>query len=279
MNQSLQNIDLSTSNLQNYLQTIQAIPVLTQEEEIELAHQYRQRNDLNAVRKLILSNLRFVVFIANSYKGYGLPYADIIQEGNIGLMKAIKKFDPSKGVRLVSFAVYWIKSEIHEYIIKNWRIVKIATTKAQRKLFFNLRKYKEQFKSLTQQEAKQVAHELGVKPEEVLEMEQRLEKPDQALEYYSDDDERAYLNPINQINDVATEPEVMLEQEHNDNNYYRLLSAIQQLDERSQDILTQRYFSEDKSNLHDLAAQYQISAERVRQIEEAAIKKLKTLLL
>lgn len=275
----LQTFDISTQNLQSYYQAIKGIPLLSPEEEVELAQQYRKKNDLDAARKLILANLRFVVFVANSYKGYGLNQADIIQEGNIGLMKAVKKFDPSKGVRLVTFAVYWIKSEIHEYIIKNWRIVKIATTKAQRKLFFNLRKFKDSFKALTQTEAEQVAEELGVKPQEVLDMEKRLNQSDQVLEYYPDTDDRAYQNTINHLEDNSNEPDVLLEQENHEQNYRKLLSAVQKLDERSQDILQQRYFSEKKTKLHDLADKYQISAERVRQLEEAAISKLKTMLV
>lgn len=279
MNQKSFDLQVTQDSLQQYLQTIALVPLLTPEQEFALATKVHQNNDLDAARKLIMANLRFVVYIANSYQGYGLNHADLIQEGNIGLMKAVKKFDPNKGVRLVTFAVHWIRSEITEYVIKNWRIVKIATTKAQRKLFFNLRSMKQNQSWLTQEEATQIAKDLNVSTDEVFEMERRLEQPDKALEYRPANDEQEYLNPIHSLEAEDTEPETLLSQDEHDTRYQMLVSAVNQLPSRDQDILYSRYFAEEKATLHDLADKYQISAERVRQLEAAAIKKVKNQLI
>ena len=249
-------------------------PILTPEEEHELAIQLYENHDLSAARKLVLSHMRFVAFIAHGYKGYGLEQADLIQEGTIGLMKAVKRFNPHKKVRLSSFAVYWIRAEIHEYIFKNWKIVKVATTKAQRKLFFKLRKAKSNiFQSLTSEQAQVIANDLGVRKKDVIEMESRLELSDVAFEVHDDDD--SYM-PEQYISDPGATPEQLaLNDNHQEDQHNKLYQALSSLDERSIDILQSRYLKDEKSTLHTLADKYGVSAERVRQLENKAIKKLK----
>ena len=264
-------------NLDAYLQTISTIPVLSVAEERALAERLHDQNDLQAARHLVMSHLRFVVHIARSYSGYGLPLGDLIQEGNVGMMKAVKRFDPEVGVRLVSFAVHWIKAEMHEYILKNWRIVKIATTKAQRKLFFNLRSKKQNLGWMNNREASSIAEDLGVELKTLREMEGRLASTDTAFDMTSsDDDESSFFAPSQYLEDHTTNPETQLEsanwKQHSEG---LLISAMQNLDERSRDILSQRWLSDTKSTLHELAAQYQVSAERIRQLEKNAMKKLK----
>ena len=270
-------------NLDAYTSLVHTIPVLTAEEEYELATRLQQNSDLEAAQRLVLSHLRFVVRIAKGYSGYGLPVADLIQEGNIGLMKAVKRFDPSKGVRLVSFAVHWIRAEIHEYVIRNWRIVKIATTKAQRKLFFNLRSAKQRLGWLNKEEVEAVAEDLGVTPGNVLEMERRLAQPDTSFDLPADssDDEDAVFSPVAYLAaPERSDPSTELEQDDfADYQHNRLANALASLDERSRDIISQRWLhDENKATLHELAAQYQVSAERIRQIENNAMKKLKLLM-
>lgn len=256
-----------------YVQMINEIPVLSAEEEQELAKRYTNDEDLEAVRQLILSNLRFVVHVARGYSGYGLPQADLIQEGNVGLMKAVKRFDPEVGVRLVTFAVHWIKAEIHEYVLKNWRIVKVATTKAQRKLFFNLRKSKKRLGWFSQDEVNAVAKDLGVDPAEVLRMEGRLNAKDMTFDAPTDDDD--VYSPSMFLQSDSVDPAKQAEADNwQDIQLGKLHSALKQLDERSQDILQQRWLTEDKSTLHQLAEKYSVSAERIRQLENNAIKKL-----
>ena len=235
------------------------------------------RNDLDAARKLVLAHLRFVIYIAKNYSGYGLSEADLIQEGNIGLMKAIRKFNPEMGVRLVSFAVHWVKAEIHEYVLKNWKIVKIATTKAQRKLFFNLRSKKKGLEWFTEEEIEQVAKDLGVKPSEVREMEKRLSGSDMSFDPLSEsDDDEASFAPSQYLEDEEANPADIFEnQSHSEENTSQLYEAINQLDDRSRDILQDRWLADEKMTLHDLAEKYEISAERVRQIEKNAMKKVK----
>lgn len=264
-------------NLDAYLQTISAIPVLSAAEERALAERLNDQNDLQAARHLVMSHLRFVVHIARSYSGYGLPLGDLIQEGNVGMMKAVKRFDPQVGVRLVSFAVHWIKAEMHEYILKNWRIVKIATTKAQRKLFFNLRSKKKDLGWMNNQEASNIAEDLGVELKTLREMEGRLASSDTAFDMTgSDDDESTYFAPAQYLEDHSANPETLLENsDWRAHSETKLISALQGLDERSRDILSQRWLSDTKSTLHELAAQYQVSAERIRQLEKNAMKKLK----
>jgi RNA polymerase sigma-32 factor len=266
-----------TGNIESYIASVNAFPVLSKEEEHELAVKLQQDNDLQAARKLILPHLRFVVYVARGYKGYGLPLADLIQEGNIGLMKAIKRFDPERGVRLVSFAVHWIRAEIHEYILRNWRIVKVATTKAQRKLFFNLRSAKNRLGWLNTDEVNTVARDLGVKPETVVEMESRLSGQDVGFDGYNDDDDdRDYLSPASYLAHDSEDPAAATE--HDDLSVQQtdeLRAALSTLDARSQDIMAARWLQEDKLTLHELAAKYDISAERVRQLEKNALKKLK----
>lgn len=264
-------------DLNAYIQTVNTVPLLTLEEEQSLATRLQDNNDLDAARGLVMAHLRFVVHIARSYQGYGLPQADLIQEGNIGLMKAVKRFDPTRGVRLVSFAVHWIKAEIHEFVLRNWRIVKVATTKAQRKLFFNLRGAKKDFGWLNVEELKAIAKDLDVKPETVREMEGRLAAIDAAYDGYQDeDDERPNFTPANFLMDSSYDPAILAEEEDTEaTSTNNLHSALAQLDERSRDILQQRWLSDNKSTLHDLAAIYDISAERVRQIEKNAMNKIK----
>lgn len=240
-----------------------------------MAVRLREDEDLQAARKLVMSHLRFVVHIAKSYSGYGLPQADLIQEGNIGLMKAVKRFDPTVGVRLVSFAVHWIKAEIHEFVLKNWRIVKVATTKAQRKLFFNLRKAKKRLGWFTHDEVQTVANELGVSTKEVLQMEARMSSQDQAFDLTADEDETGNFAPVQYLEDKSSDVETdVINNDWDTAASKRLYSAIKTLDERSQDIIETRWLADNKITLQDLADKYQVSAERVRQIEKNAMKKL-----
>jgi len=274
----------SSGSLEAYIATVNRIPMLTAEEEIELATRLQEQDDLDAARQLIMSHLRFVVHVARSYSGYGLPQADLIQEGNIGLMKAVRRFDPAVGVRLVSFAVHWIKAEIHEYVLKNWRMVKIATTKAQRKLFFNLRKMKKRLGWFTPEEVNTVAEELGVSTNDVLEMEARMSAYDQAFELSSDDDdarENQTFSPAQYLEDKRSDVAEEVENEQWESyTQQRLLSAIKTLDERSQDIVRARWLNEEnKLTLQELADKYQISAERIRQLEANAMKKLRTAMM
>ena len=279
MSTQLQPIDQMApgANLAAYVQAVASIPVLSAEREQELARQLHYQNDVQAARELVMSHLRFVVHIARSYSGYGLAEADLIQEGNVGLMKAVKRFDPEKGVRLVSFAVHWIKAEIHEYILRNWRIVKVATTKAQRKLFFNLRSQKKKLAWLTHDELNAVAEELGVEPRVVREMEGRLASQDTAFDGpLDDDDDNAYQAPAYYLEDRRSDPAVQLENaDWSEDANGRLMQALESLDERSQDILRARWLSENKATLHELAEKYGVSAERIRQLEKNAMKKIK----
>ncbi|OUD16295.1 RNA polymerase sigma factor RpoH [Thioflexithrix psekupsensis] len=259
-----------------YAQAVKAIPILTAEEEQALTLRYHRDQDLDAARTLVLSHLRFVLHIANGYRGYGLPQADIIQEGNVGLMKAVKRFDPSVGVRLVTFAVHWIKAEIHEYILRNWRIVKVATTKAQRKLFFNLRSAKKRLGWMTQQEVEQVATDLGVSTRDVLEMEKRMSMHDTAFDPPADAEDDDLPAPAAYLEDDRYDPAQQIETEQWESRHYAALqNAFAQLDDRSKDIMQSRWLAEEKATLHDLAAKYNVSAERIRQIETAAMGKLK----
>jgi RNA polymerase sigma-32 factor len=282
MNKNL-TVDLAigSGSLEAYIQAASQIPMLKADEERELATRLQNEGDLHAARQLVLSHLRFVVHVARGYSGYGLPQADLIQEGNIGLMKAVKRFDPSVNVRLVSFAVHWIRAEIHEYILRNWRIVKLATTKAQRKLFFNLRKNKTRLGWFTQAEVAAVAKELNVPPETVLEMEKRMSAQDTAFDGYSDDDDGDFKPaPAGYLQDMRMEPATQLEAEDTEaHNHTRLASALSDLDERSRDIVQSRWLSENKATLHDLADKYQVSAERIRQLEKNAMNKMKGVLL
>ena len=264
-------------DLQAYINSVHSIGILTSEEEKKLAEDLYYRNDLDAARKLVLAHLRFVIYIAKTYSGYGLPEADLIQEGNVGLMKAIRKFNPEMGVRLVSFAVHWVKAEMHEYVLKNWKIVKIATTKAQRKLFFNLRSKKKGLGWLTEEEVEAMAKDLGVKPAEVKEMEKRLSGIDMSFDPLSDsDDEEASYAPSQYLEDADSNPADIFEQDtHNATNSTQLYEAINELDDRSRDILQDRWLADEKLTLHELAEKYNISAERVRQIEKNAMKKVK----
>ena len=270
---------ISVGSLGAYIQWVNQIPLLSLEEEQALAERLNKYNDLEAARKLVLSHLRFVVRIARGYNGYGLPQADLIQEGNIGLMKAIKRFDVSLGVRLISFAVHWVRAEIHEFVLKNWRIVKIATTKAQRKLFFNLRKAAKQRGWFSNDEVAALAAELNVSHKDVRQMEARLNNYDQAFDSYdSDHGDDDWSAPVNYLEDQRTSsnPALSLETLDWDNKREQSLQmALSRLDNRSQDILQQRWLTEDKATLHDLAAKYQVSAERIRQLEKNAMLKLK----
>ncbi len=262
-------------NLENYIQAVKAIPLLSAEEETALGRKLKQDNDLNAARALVLSHLRLVVSIARNYVGYGLPQADLIQEGNIGLMKAVKRFDPERGIRLVSFAVHWIRAEIHEFILRNWRIVKIATTKAQRKLFFNLRSMKQNLGTLNPDEVERMARELNVKPEDVVEMETRFSGQDIAMESNSDDDDD-YAGPIAYLAAPDAEPGEQLAAGQIERLRERgLARALASLDERSRRIVEARWLAEDSATLHDLAAEFGVSAERIRQIEQKAMQKIK----
>lgn len=265
-------------NLGAYISTVNQIPILTAEQEKELAERYYYDQDLDAAKMLVMSHLRFVVHIARSYAGYGLPQGDLIQEGNLGLMKAVKRFDPNMGVRLVSFAVHWIKAEIHEYVIRNWRIVKIATTKAQRKLFFNLRSLKKSSKKLTLEEAQSIANDLNVTAEQVLEMEGRLTAYDAAFEAQGDDDDEGstYVAPALYLEDNRYDPARLVENDdYEEQSTSALHEAMEQLDDRSRNILQRRWLDDDKSTLHELAAEYNVSAERIRQLEKNAMEKIK----
>ena len=264
-------------SLDAYIQAVGSVPVLSKEDEQALAVQFREENDLDAARQLVLAHLRFVVHIAKGYTGYGLPLSDLIQEGNVGLMKAVKRFDPDYDVRLVSFAVHWIRAEIHEFVLRNWRIVKVATTKAQRKLFFNLRKAKKNLAWLTFDETQAVAADLGVSPEEVTEMEKRLHARDAIFDPAPDaDDERAFT-PAAYLPSPDSDPAKLVETaDFNDDASQRMAAAIRTLDDRSRHIIESRWLSENKLTLHELADEYGISAERVRQVEANAIKKLRS---
>lgn len=269
-------IQLSGSSLQSYIQAVNRLPYLSQEEELDLSRRLRNDNDLEAARQLVLSHLRVVVSVARGYMGYGLPQADLIQEGNIGLMKAVKRFDPERGVRLVSFAIHWIKAEIHEFIIRNWRLVKIATTKSQRKLFFNLRSLKEGHESLNREEIGIIAKTLNVKPEEVAEMETRLGGRDIALEPVGEEDEGAA--PISYLADEHAGPLQLLEAKQKEQMLGEGLSAaLASLDERSRRIIEARWLQEgEAATLHELAAEFRVSAERIRQIEQKAMQKMRS---
>ena len=269
-------IPSAAASLESYVQTVNAFPILTQQQETDLARRLQQTGDVEAARQLVLSHLRVVVAIARGYLGYGLPQADLIQEGNIGLMKAVKRFDPERGVRLVSFAVHWIRAEMHEFILRNWRIVKVATTKAQRKLFFNLRSLKRGVGGLGVDEVKAIAKQLNVKPEEVVEMETRLGGQDIALEPLAADDEEAYA-PIAYLAAEDAEPAQVLEEEETSQlRSAGLKQALESLDPRSRRIIEARWLAEkDQATLHDLAAELGVSAERVRQIEVKALGKMK----
>ena len=273
------NLNLPVGSIEAYIGYVNQIPLLTQEEELAHAVHLQESNDLGAAKALILPHLRYVVKIAKGYQGYGLPLNDLIQEGNIGLMKAVRRYNPNVGARLVSFAVHWIKAEIHEYILRNWRIVKVATTKAQRKLFFNLRSMKKRLGWFTNAEINDVAKDLGVKPEEVREMEMRLNANDASFDGYDDDEEDNHFAPVAYLEDHRFNPAAENEQDDwSLSANSSLYEALTHLDERSQDILQARWLSDDKATLQDLADKYGISAERVRQLEKMAMDKLKDLM-
>ena len=269
---------VGSSNLDAYIQAARSVPILTPEEEYSLAEDLQATGNIALAQKLVLPHLRFVIKIANNYAGYGLSIADLIQEGSIGLMKAVKRFRPEVGVRLVSFAVHWIKAEIHEYILKNWRIVKVATTKEQRKLFFKLRSQKTRLGWFKSEEIDHVAETLGVTRANVIEMENRLNNYDVGFDPSSDeDDDSAYLAPANSLASNTPSPELLLEaQDTEQNNTHLLSEALQKLDDRSKEIVTRRWLNEPKATLHELAAEYGVSAERIRQIESNAFKSIKT---
>ena len=263
-------------SLDSYIAAVHRIPVLSQEEEQALSRRYHQENDLEAARKLVMAHLRFVVHVARGYAGYGLPMADLIQEGNIGLMKAVKRFDPDQGVRLVSFAVHWIRAEMHEFILRNWRIVKVATTKAQRKLFFNLRKNKKRLGWMNAEEVRLIAQDLGVPEATVREMESRLAGRDIGFDAPADADEDAKPAPEAFLIDEGADPyENVAEADQADNQLEALSGALEKLDERSRDIIQRRWLNEDKATLQDLANEYGVSAERIRQVEANAMKKMR----
>jgi RNA polymerase sigma-32 factor len=271
-------VNLSLGSIEEYVAAVNRMPRYDADEERALAVRFREEHDLEAARLLVLGNLRFVVHIAKGYLGYGLPLPDLIQEGNIGLMKAVKRYDPEVGVRLVSFAVHWIRAEIHEFIIQNWRIVKVATTKAQRKLFFNLRKFKPRLGWLSRDEAHAVADELGVDVDTVYEMESRLSHQDMAFDpaVEADGEDRDLSAPVHYLQQDNADPADLLEDDDwGQHKQQRLIAAIEQLDERSRDIVTSRWLGEQKLTLHDLAARYNVSAERIRQLENTAMKRLK----
>ena len=276
---SLQEMDIASpgGNLESYINTIHNIGILTPDQERKLAEDLYYKNDLEAARKLVLAHLRFVVHIAKTYSGYGLSEADLIQEGNVGLMKAVRRFNPEVGVRLISFAVHWIKAEIHEYVLRNWKIVKIATTKAQRKLFFNLRSKKKNLGWLTEDEIKSISKDLGVKPGEVREMEKRLSGLDMSFDpLIGDENKENDYAPANYLQDSSANPSEIIEKEDDSAfNTKQLYEALKLLDDRSRDIIYDRWLSNEKLTLHELADKYGISAERVRQIEQNAMKKVK----
>ena len=263
-------------SLDAYLERVSRIPVLSREDERALAERFRSEGDLEAARQLVLSHLRFVVHVARGYNGYGLPMGDLIQEGNVGLMKAVKRFDPSLNVRLVSFAVHWIRAEIHEYVLRNWRLVKIATTKAQRKLFFNLRRLKKNLSWLSAEETLAVARDLGVSPGEVTEMEKRLAARDLSFDPAPEADDEEFYSPAAYLPAPDADPaEEVEDAESADDSSERLRGALGRLDARSRDIVQRRWMSEDKATLHELAGKYGVSAERIRQIESSALGKLR----
>ena len=281
MSKELQPMDISApgQNLEAYLNSIQNIAILSPEEERKLAEDLYYREDLEAARQLVMAHLRFVVHIARGYSGYGLPQADLIQEGNVGLMKAVRKFNPEVGVRLISFAVHWIKSEIHEYVLKNWKIVKVATTKAQRKLFFNLRNKKKDITWLSEDDVKMISNELDVKEDTVREMEQRMSSHDVSFDPYSADDSEegnTYSPADYLINEDSDPMEIVEKEDFARDQINQLQNAISELDERSQLILKERWLTDDKPTLHELADKYGISAERIRQIEKKAMEKIRT---
>ena len=273
-----QNLPVSAGSLNQYIQLAYSLPVLSAEEERLLALRLREEGDVEAARKLVLHNLRFVIHVARGYSGYGLPLADLVQEGSIGLMKAVKRFDPSVGVRLVSFAVHWIRAEIHEYVLRNWRIVKMATTKAQRKLFFNLRRAKKRLGWLNAAEVSAVAEDLGVTAREVRDMELRLNQPDMTMDIDSDDEE-APRSPLAYLPSPGADPAPKLEaQDYEQVREVQLHEAMAGLDDRSRSILQQRWFAEPKRTLRELAEEFGVSGERIRQIEAAAMKSLRAAL-
>jgi len=269
---------MGSSNLDAYIQAARRVPILSPEEEYALAADLQETGNIASAQKLVLPHLRFVIKVANNYAGYGLALPDLIQEGSIGLMKAVKRFRPEVGVRLVSFAVHWIKAEIHEYILKNWRIVKVATTKAQRKLFFKLRSQKTRLGWFKSEEIDHVAETLGVTRENVIEMENRLNNYDVGFDPISDeDDDTAYLAPANSLASNTPSPELLLEaQDTEQNNSHMLSAALENLDDRSKEIVRRRWLNEPKATLHELAAEYGVSAERIRQIESNAFKSIKS---
>ena len=267
-------IPAAAGSLEQYIQTVNSVPMLSQEEETELATRLHQHNDLDAARRLVMSHLRVVVSVARGYSGYGLQQADLIQEGNIGLMKAVKRFEPQRGVRLFSFAIHWIKAEIHEFILKNWRIVKIATTKPQRKLFFNLRGAKKRLGWMNEAEIADVARDLGVAPEDVRQMESRMAYYDEAFELDTDDEDG--YSPSQYLDDPDVDPAMMVEESNFEKvQRERLAAAFSNLDDRSREIMQRRWLSDKKATLHELADDFSISAERVRQLERNALKKLR----
>lgn len=283
MNKEMQTMALvPQGSIEAYIQGVNNIPMLSAEEERELAERLQNEGDVDAARQMIMSHLRFVVHIARGYAGYGLPQADLIQEGNIGLMKAVKRFNPAVGVRLVSFAVHWVKAEIHEFVLRNWRVVKVATTKAQRKLFFNLRKSKKRLGWFTSAEVQTVADELGVSTKDVVEMESRMSYSDQAFDLSGDEDtdkDTGAMNfsPAQYLEDKSSDVALQVERENwEDSAAKRLADALSVLDERSQDIVQSRWLAEEKATLQELADRYGVSAERVRQLEKNAMKKLRT---
>ncbi len=279
--QSSMTLPVVADDLNGYLAKLSSITLLSADEEQTLARELRDNEDLDAARQLVLSQLRFVVHIARTYKGYGLPLADLVQEGNIGLMKAVKRFDPDKGVRLISFAVHWIRAEIHEYVIRNWRIVKVATTKSQRKLFFKLRSAKKKLNWFSQDEVHAVAEDLGVEPSVVMEMESRMHGHDSAFDApASSSGEDRLLSPSDVLHTEDMDPSSVVERsDQKQRDLAGLAASMEALDERSRTVLERRWLSDDKSTLHELAEEYDVSAERIRQIEKAAMKKLKATML
>jgi len=269
-------LPVSVDNLDTYIRQVNSFPMLSAEQERELAVRFNNNNDLEAAQRLIMSNLRFVVSIARGYMGYGLPFNDLIQEGNIGLMKAVKRFSPDHDVRLISYAVHWIKAEIHEFVLRNWRIVKVATTKAQRKLFFKLRSSKKRLGWFSQEEVNDVADRLGVKPETVLEMESRLNAHDLAYDNPLDNDDDNHFAPAAYLSDMRADPAQQLEADDWSSQHENtMMSSLNNLDDRSRTIIQRRWLDDDKATLHELAEQYQVSAERIRQLENNALKKLR----
>ncbi|MAD58409.1 MAG: RNA polymerase sigma factor RpoH [Porticoccus sp.] len=278
MSKNLQPLDWMApgANIAAYIQGANAVGLLSVEEERSLAEDLYYNEDLDAARRLVMSHLRFVVYIARSYNGYGLPLGDLIQEGNVGLMKAVKRFNPEKNVRLVSFAVHWIKAEIHEYVLRNWRIVKVATTKAQRKLFFNLRGAKKNLSWLTNKEAQAIAEDLGVDISQVMEMEKRLSNYDECFDSSSDEEDDAHQAPVLYLEDKEADPATLVESaETMDNSHNLMVEALDKLDNRSRDIIKSRWLKDEKDTLHELAARYNVSAERIRQLEKNAMKKVR----